>query len=122
MLSRRQTPFSLSPLEQLLKNLLGICKPLCHTCEEQQGPLGLLANQHDLLETHGVMECHLEDPLTAGLQIDLHTIAGPAISGTHHWRLFPSSQNIEVLPVNRVTSWVRRKLWNKRTLSGDLRL
>lgn len=65
------------------------------------------------------MECHLEDPLTAGLQIDLHTVAGPAISGTHHWRLFPSSQNIEVLPVNRVTSWVRRKLWNKMMRSGE---
>ena len=89
-----------------------------HTCEEQQSPLGLLANQHDLLEAHGMVEGHLEDPLPTGLQIDLHTVTDPAASGAHHCWLLPSGQDVEVFTVNCVTSWVGGQLWNKVRLSG----
>lgn len=79
---------------------------LSPTCEEQQSPLGLLTDQHNLLEVHGVVEGHLEDPLPTGLQVDLHTVAGPAAGCPRHSRLLPSGQHIEVFPVNCVTSWV----------------
>lgn len=80
------------------------------TCEEQQSPLGLLTNQHNLFEAHGVVEGHLEDPLPTGLQVDLDTVAGPAAGRAHHSRLLPSGQHVEVFTVNGVTSWVRGKL------------
>lgn len=85
-----------------------MCKPvaLSLTCEEQQGTLRLLTNQHNLLETHGVVEGHLEDPLPAGLQVDLDTVAGPAAGRAHHSRLLPSGQHIEVFAVHCVTSRV----------------
>lgn len=80
------------------------------TCEEQQGPLGLQTNQHHLFEAHGVVEGDLEDPLPAGLQVDLNTVAGLAVGCVHHSRLLPSGQHIEVFTVNCVTSRVRGKL------------
>jgi hypothetical protein len=64
------------------------------------------------------MECHLEDPLPTGLQIDLHTVAGLAASCAYHSWLLPSGQDIQIFTVNCVTPWVGGELCRKMRRRG----
>lgn len=98
-------PPAAGPEESAVNNLQS-SNAQSHTCEEQESPLGLLTNQHNLFEAHGVVEGHLEDPLPTRLQVDFDTVTGPAARCACHSQLLPSGQYIEVFTVHCVTSWV----------------